>query len=188
MPSLSAVYVDYADPASFRVWRWLCLMHELRTVEIRPYSLEQDERGATNPWDRTTPSWSVELLALGELARSAGPEVFARYVEAAFGAVHADRRDLSSMEGWLAMGAEAGIDLDAYTDDSERWRAEVGLWHQEAEDDLGVSRVPALVFDGTRALYVRLDREVTDAASARRLLSDLDDLSSQPVTEVRRTS
>ncbi|MGH3666220.1 MAG: DsbA family oxidoreductase [Egibacteraceae bacterium] len=187
MALLTALYLDFADPTCYRVWRWLSHLPQRHTVEIRPYSLEPGDGGAQNPWDRTTPSWSVELLALGELAREAGRATHERFVDAAFAAVHERGADLSSMEGWLAISAEAGLDLAAYNDDSERWRAEVGLWHQEAEDDLGVHAVPTLVFDRERALYVQLAREVTDAAAAGRLLDDLADLAAQPVAEVRRS-
>lgn len=187
MPSLTAVYLDYQDETCYRVWRWLSLLPQRHTVDLRPYSLEREEGGSQNPWDRTTPSWSVELLALGELARETGREAHECFADAAFAAVHDHGADLSSMEGWLEIGAQAGLDLDAYSADSERWRAEVGLWHQEAEDDLGVTGVPSLVFDSESALFVRLDHDVPDREAARRLLDDLADLAGQPVEEVRRT-
>lgn len=187
MPTLTAVYVDFQDPSSYRVWRWLSFLPERHTVEVRPYSLDCEEEGDCNPWDRTEPSWSIELLALHELARETGRDTEECFLDAAFAAVHDSGADLSSMEGWLEIGAEAGIDLDTYTRDSDRWRAEVGLWHQEAEDDLGVTAVPTVVFDEDRALLVRLDQPVEDEASARRLLDDLADLAQQPIEEVRRT-
>lgn len=167
------------------MWQWLSLLPEHHSVDIRPYSQESsgDRR---NPWDRTTPSWSIELLALGELARETGRDTQERFVDAAFAAVHEAGADLSSMEGWLEIGAQAGLDLDAYSTDSDRWRAEVGLWHVEAEDDLGITGPPSLVFDGDCALTVTLDRVVPDEAAARRLLDDLADLAAQPVAEVRR--
>ena len=195
MAVLRAVYLDFSDPPSHRVWHWLSLLPERHTVELRPYSLDT-EPGETepgepaagrNPWDRTTPSWSVELLALGELARETGRGAHERFVDAAFAAVHESRPDLSSMEGWLEICAHAGLDLQAYVADSDRWRAEVGLWHQEAEDELGITGVPSLLFDNDQTLFVRIDQRIADATSARRLLADLSDLAAQPVEEVRRT-
>jgi hypothetical protein len=185
------VYLDFQDPACYRVWRWLSLLPERARVEIRPYSLDCEEDGGAehcNPWDRTTPSWSVELLALGELARETGRRAHECFVDAAFAAVHDSGADLSTMEGWLEIGAEAGLDLDAYSADGERWRAEVGLWHQEGEDELAVDGVPTLLFGDDRALFLRLDRDIVDAGAARRLLDDLADLASQPVGVVRRTA
>ena len=185
MTALSAVYIDFADHGSYRVWRWLSKLPERSTVEIRPFwsGASEDE---PNPWERTTPSWSLELLALAELARETGRDRHECFVDAAFAAVYDTGADLSGFQGWLQIGAEAGLDLDAYTRDSDRWRAEVGLWHSEARDDLGVTSVPSLVFDEERVLFVKLDRDVDDTAAARRLLADLTDLASQPVGEVRR--
>ena len=187
MPTLTAVYLDFQDHASYRVWRWLSLLPERHTVEIRPFwsSVTPDE---PNPWERTQPSWSLELLALAELARETGRDRHECFMDAAFAAVFDSGADLSEFPGWLEIGAEAGLDMEAYTEDSDRWRAEVGLWHSEARDDLGVTRVPSLVFDEDRVLFVALDRDVADGAAAIRLLDDLADLAAQPVGEVRRPS
>ena len=184
--ALTAVYLDFQDHGSYRVWRWLSLLPQRATVEIRPFwtTVTPDE---PNPWDRTTPSWSLELLALAELARETGRDRHECFIDAAFAAVYDSGADLSEFQGWLEIGAEAGLDLDAYTRDSDRWRAEVGLWQSEASDDLGVTRAPSLVFDDDRVLFVKLDREVADVAAARRLLDDLADLAAQPVGEVRRS-
>ncbi len=184
--ALSAVYLDFQDHGSYRVWRWLSLLEERSTVEIRPYwsSVTPNE---PNPWDRSTPSWSLELLALAELARESGRDKHECFVDAAFAAIYDSGADLSDFQGWLQIGAEVGLDLDAYTHDSDRWRAEVGLWHCEAHDDLGVRRVPSLVFGDDRVLFVKLDHAVPDQAAARRLLDDLSDLAAQPVGEVRRS-
>ena len=185
MPTLTAVYLDFQDQGSYRVWRWLSLLPERHTVEVRPFwsAVTADE---PNPWERTNPSWSLELLALGELARESGRDRQECFVDVAFAAVYAQGADLSEFQGWLEIGAEAGLDLDEYTRDSDRWRAEVGLWHSEARDDLRVTRVPSLVFDEERVLFLKLDQDVEDAAAATRLLADLSDLAAQPVGEVRR--
>lgn len=184
MAALEAVYLDFSDHGSYRVWRWLSLLPERHTVEIRPYWLTA--HADSTPWERTEPSWSLELLALGELARETGRAVHECFVDAAFAAVYDAGANLSEFQGWLEIGAEAGLDLDAYTEDSDRWRAEVGLWHSEARDDLEITDVPSLVFADNRVLYVHLDRDVTDRAAAQRLLADLTDLAAQPVGEVRR--
>lgn len=184
--ALSAVYLDFQDHGSYRVWRWLSLLEERHTVEIRPYWAAANA-SEPDPWDRVTPSWSLELLALAELARETGRDRHECFVDAAFAAVYDAGADLSEFQGWLEIGAEAGLDLDAYTRDSDRWRAEVGLWHSEARDDLGVDRVPSLVFDDDRVLFVKLERDVGDRAAAQRLLADLTDLAAQPVGEVRRS-
>lgn len=184
MPALTAIYVDFQCPFSYRAWRWLSMLPERTRVDVRPYSLD----GQSNPWDREQPSTGLELLALGELARETSPETHLAFVDAAFVAVHDHETDSSSVEAWLALGSKVGLDLDAFTADAERWRAEVGLWHQEARDELGVFGVPTIVWDHDRALYVKLAEDVADEAAARRLLADLEDLAAQPVNEVKRTA
>lgn len=179
----SALYVDFQDPFSYRAWKWLSFLPERSRVEVRPYSLD----GESNPWDREQPSTGLELLALGELARDAGPDVHLAYIDAAFAAVHDHDADSSSVEAWLALGSKVGLDLDAFTADAERWRAEVGLWHQEARDECGVFDVPTIVWDGEHALFVRLAGDVADEPCARRLLGALAELCEAPITEVRRT-
>lgn len=185
MTVLQAVYLDFGDRNSYRMWRWLSRLPERASVDIRPFWAGASA-AEPNPWERTQPSWSLELLALAELARETGREMHECFVDAAFAAVYETGADLSEFQGWLEIGAEAGLDLDAYTRDSDRWRAEVGLWHSEARDDLGVTRVPSLVFDADRVLFVSFDQDVEDEAAARRLLADLTDLAAQPVGEVRR--
>lgn len=188
MPELTAVYVDFQDAACYRVWRWLDVLGLREGTDIRPYSLDSDDGEPTNPWDRTTPAFGVELLALAEFARDAGPETHRAFVDAAFALVHDEVRDPSSPESMLLLGAAAGLDLDRWTADSERWRAEVGLYHCEGEDELGVRGVPSLIFDDEHALLVTLEEDIEDEDAARRLLADLADLAVQPVAEVRKTA
>lgn len=188
MPTLTAVYMDFQCAASYRVWRWLGVLGLQEVTDIRPYSLDSDDGEPTNPWDRTTPAFGVELLALAEFARDAGPVTHRAFVDAAFALVHDEERDASSPESMLLLGAAAGLDLDRWTADSERWRAEVGLYHCEGEDDLGVGGVPSLVFDDEHALLVTLAEDVLEPDAARRLFADLTDLAVQPVAEVRKTA
>lgn len=187
---ITALYVDFQCPASYRAWRWLSLLSLREHVEVRPYSLDSDtaDGAPTSPWDRTTPAWGLELLALGELARGAGAERHLAYVDAAFETVHERLDDPSSPEAVLALASRSGLDLEAFAADGERWRAEVGLWHREAEDELGVTGVPSVVFDDEHCLLVALEEDVTEPEAARRLLTDLCDLSEQPISEVRKTA
>jgi hypothetical protein len=185
---LTALYVDFQSVRCERAWRWLSLLPERAHVEVRPFSLDGGDGGDRGPWDRKTPSSAgLELLALGELARERGHAAHLAFVDAAFAAVHGGDADISSLEAWLALGAKLGLDLDAFTADSERWRAEVGLWHEEAKDELGVTAVPTLVF-GERAMYVALEADVDDPPRARRLLDALAELAEQPLGQVRRTA
>jgi predicted DsbA family dithiol-disulfide isomerase len=186
MPVPTALYVDFMSAHSYRVWRWLSLLEERDRIQVRPYLAERDRGGSEVPWDRREPSLGFDLLALGELARDSGPTVHRGYVDAAFTAAQ-ERRDLGRPEAWLALATEAGLDLDAFAREGDRWRAEVGLWHAEAQDELGITAVPSLVFDEEVALLVRLGADVTDAAAARRLLSALADLATLAVVEVRAT-
>lgn len=180
---MTAIYLDFQDPFSYRAWKWLSRLPERSTVEVRPYSMDGD----SNPWDREQPSTGLELLALGELARETGHDTHLAFIDAAFAAVHDHEADASSVEAWLALGSRVGLDLDAFTADAERWRAEVGLWHQEARDECGVFSAPTTVWDGERGLYLKLGGDVPDERAARRLLAVLADLVTQSVEEVRRT-
>lgn len=187
MEQLTALYVDFQSQDCYRVWCWLSLLPESDKLEVRPFSLDAVRQGDAGPWERqSTGSAGLELLALGELAREAGAETHHRFVDEAFRMVHEEVADRSGLEAWLALGSRLGLDLDAFTADSERWRAEVGLWHAEAVDDLGVARVPSLVFGDSHALYIKLVTDVGETDAARRLLDDLTDLAAHPVDEIRR--
>lgn len=184
VPSLTAVYVDFQDAACYRVWRWLA--HLTVAVEVRPFSLDSVDGQRSSPWEVACPTWALELLALGECAREGGASVHRRFVDAAFALVHEGTADPSEPEAWLRLGTELGVDLERFTGEGDRWRAEVGLWHREAADELGVAGVPTLVFDEGRALRLVLAEEVQGPAAARRLLDDLADLVGQPVAEIHR--
>ena len=192
MPQIIGLYVDFQSVSCFRAWRWLQAAGLHREITIRPYSQDSDDAVASDepasPWDRRTPAWGVELLALGELARESGPDRHVRFVEAAFSSVHESEGDPSSPEAVLALAAAAALDLESFASDSDRWRAEVGLWHREAEDELGVRGVPALLFDNGAVLRIDLDQAVTDPTAAHRLVTDLADLAGQPVSSVVRTA
>jgi hypothetical protein len=188
VPALTAVYLDFADPQCCRVWRWLSLLPVRATIEVRPFAAD----GEVEPWDASEHTWALDLLALGELARDRGQEVHHAFVDAAFAQLYGDdpagTADPTNLEAFLALGASVGLDLDHFTDDGDRWRAEVGLWHREAEDELGVDGVPTLVFDDSRGLRLMLDADVTDTDDAARLLADLADLAAQPVSAVFKTA
>lgn len=184
MPALTALYLDFLEPDCHRVWGWLSLLPERETVQVRPF-LVGTGPGDPRPWDRDTPSAGLELLAMAELARDAGHDAHLTFVDDVFEAVHGTGLDLGRPEAWLAFATDAGLDLDAFTRDGDRWRAEVGLWHAEAEDDLGVRSAPTLVFDEEDAVLLRLGAGVGEPTAARRLLDALTALDELSVTEVR---
>jgi hypothetical protein len=185
VPVLTALYLDFLNVHCYRAWRWLRLLPEAESVQVRPYLAETDQGEQRVPWDRRTPSLGFELLALGECAREVGPAVHRRYVAAAFAAAHERREHLGRPEAWLALANDAGLDLDAFTREGERWRAEVGLWHAEAQDELGIAAVPSLVFDDAFGVLLRLGSEVGGEGPARRLRDVLGELIALDVVEVR---
>lgn len=185
MPALTSLYVDFLSVHCYRAWLWLSQLEESGAVQIRPYLADGDSAQEQGPWDRRTPSLSLELLALGELARDEGPETHRAYVAAAFAAAHRRRGELRGAEAWLALATEAGLNLGAFAKEGERWRAEVGLWHVEAQDELGVRGVPSLVFDDSLAILVSLGTTVEGPAAARRLLGAVTELVAADVREVR---
>ncbi len=175
----TAVYLDFTCPWSARAWRWLSLLPQRFAVDVRPYW--HAEGGVDSPWDRVRTDVGLELLALGELAREHGPRAHRAYIDAAFAAAQVPRTDLGDPEVWLGLAERAGLDLGRFAADSERWRAEVGLWHREAEDRFGVRRAPALVVEDRAVLELRLRRSVPDQREARRLLGEVSGLLRAPV-------
>ena len=166
MPRWTAVYLDYLDLQSARVWGWLRRVPHAREVEIRPWTPD-----AGRPWEPESRTWGLEIAALGELARETGREAHEAFCDEAF-AILTSCGDpgTAGPECWLRLGARAGLDLLRFSRDSDRWRAEVGLWQAEARDDLGVERAPTLVFDDAHAVFVQLDEDVEDDGAAERLL------------------
>ncbi|CAN5180550.1 hypothetical protein BH20ACT9_BH20ACT9_04960 [soil metagenome] len=207
MPALTAVYLDLQCPFSLRAWRWLVALSPAHApgparspahapeparpgrpaVDVRPYWRSPGESGV-QPWDAEEPSWSLDLLMLGEYARDHGGWVHRDYVGVALHAVHAEKLDVSTPEGLGELASRASLDLTAFTAERERWRAEVGLHHREAEDDFGVFETPALVFDDDRAVLVRLVDDVQGTSAARELLDHVADLTRHPLAELRRTA
>lgn len=187
MPALTALYVDFLNVHCYRAWLWLSQLQESDTLQVRPYLADGDEEPEGGPWDRRTPSLGLELLALGELARDDGPETHRAYVGAAFHAAHRRRGELRGAEAWLALATETGLNLGAFAKEGERWRAEVGLWHAEAQDELGIRGVPSLVFDDSLAVLVRLGAAVEEPGAGRRLLDAVAELVVADVREVRST-
>jgi len=185
VPALTALYVDFLNVHCYRAWLWLSQLEESERLQIRPYLADGDDEAKPGPWDRSTPSLALELLALGELARDDGPETHRAYVGAAFAVAHRRRGELRGAEAWLALATETGLNLGAFAKEGERWRAEVGLWHAEAQDELGVRGVPSLVFDDSLAILVALGGAVEGRAAARRLLDAVAELVVADVREVR---
>lgn len=189
MAMLTAVYLDFSSPACHRVWCWLSATSAIERIEVRPFWSESPvAAGGRGPWERAAPTSGLELLALGEFARELGHRAHHRFVEAAFAVLHEEAAESSGLELWLSLGARAGLDMDAFTADVERWRAEVGLWHEEARDELGVDGVPALVFGDRLAVRVDLEHTVTQQPEADALLAQVEALADGPVTQWRRTS
>jgi hypothetical protein len=186
---LTAVYLDFQSPECHRVWEWLSATPARAQVDARPFWSESAMAGSRQgPWERAAPTSGLELLALAEFARDCGRDVHLGLIDAAFAVLHGDSGDATGLELWLAIGGRAGLDMAAFTSDVERWRAEVGLWHEEARDELGVSDVPTLVFGDRIALYVELDGPVTEPAAAAARLAHVAANAAGPVREARRTS
>lgn len=199
MPALTAVYLDLHCPYSLRAWRWLVALGSAHgpgpasdhapgpAVDARPYW-----RGVggprVQPWDAEGRSWTLDVLALGELARERGRRAHHDYVGIALRAVHTEKLDVGTPGGLEALASRASLDLTAFTAERERWRAEVGLHHREAEDDFGVFETPTLVFDDDRAVLVRLVDDVRRPSAARALLDDVVDLTGRFIPDLRRTA
>lgn len=166
MPRWTAVYLDYLDLQSARVWSWLRRLPHRDEVEVRPWMPD-----GARPWEPESRTWGLEVAALGELARETGREAHEAFCDEAFSILlSCGDPGAAGAECWLRLGAKADLDLLRFSRDSERWRAEVGLWQAEARDELGVERAPTLVFDDVHAVFVQLDDDVADADGAERLL------------------
>jgi hypothetical protein len=182
---LTACYVDYQCPACYRVWRWLACGPRGR---VRPYSLDSEDGQIEplGPHDAGAGVWSCSRSPSSP--GITGPDAHARYVDCAFELVHGGRtpRRSRARSAGCCSGRRLDLDLDRFNADSERWRAEVGLWHHRGGGRARDPGVPTLVFDDGSALLVTLEEDVTDPDAAQRLLADLADLADQPVAEVRR--
>lgn len=155
MLDLVAVYLDLRDLQSARIWRWLTALGRTRDVEVRPFCLD-----VADPWECDAPTFGLELLMLLEQARDHGPDTMAAVVDAAFARMLPDTESASAeLATWLAIGASAGLPLEAYDAEMERLKAEVGYWMAEAREEHGVVRTPTLLFDDGTTVYVQLDRE-----------------------------
>lgn len=186
---LTAVYLDFQSPECHRVWSWLSATRARATVDVRPFWSESAMAGGRKgPWERSAPTSGLELLALAEFARDCGRDVHLRLIDAAFATLHGDSGEATGLELWLTIGGRAGLDMAAFTSDVERWRAEVGLWHEEARDELGVSGVPTLVFGDRVALALDIEEPVIEPAAAEALLAQVAELATGPVREARRAS
>ena len=170
----TAVYLDYTCEHSARAWRWLSMLGRRHALEVRPFW--HGGGGVVSPWERAHTDAGLELAALGELAREQGRRHHHAFVDAAFAVARDRRTDLGDPEAWLALAERTELDLGRFAADSERWRAEVGLWHREGQDRFGVRAAPTVLLDERRALELRLRRPVPDPGEARRLLDEVSGL------------
>jgi hypothetical protein len=181
MQNALPVYFDYTCRYSYRAVHWLDQIPgakiEWRTFSLKEVNREPDEPSWLEP--NAPPSLSVLALALGHAAREAD---FDRFHHAVFEAMHGEERHLEEHE-FLALAAEAGVDVDAFSADRGSWVGRVGAEHRDAVTGLGVYGTPTVVLDGMAA-YVRLTDVPDSAEVAARILNGLDGIASSPANLV----
>lgn len=181
MRNALAVYFDYTCRYSYRALHWLDLLPDL-TVEWRTFSLKEVNKEEDEPsWLEAESTASLSVLAQA-LAHAARAVDFDRYHHAVFEAMHGEERRLGE-DDFLALAAEAGVDVEAFKADRGQWVARVGGEHYDAVERLGVYGTPTVVLDGAAA-YLRLAEVPRSEKEAMAVVDGLDVIASSPANLV----
>lgn len=176
MPDALEVYFDYTCRYSYRAMHWLDRVPDVNVL-WRTFSLKEVNKDPEEPsWlePGSPPSLSVFALALSHAAREAD---FDRYHRSVFEAMQGEERHLEEPD-FLAIAAEAGVDVSAFNANRRAWIGKVAAEHREAVESWKVYGTPTILIDGAAA-FVRL-KEVPESGEAAELLAALDGIASSP--------
>lgn len=180
MPDALEVYFDYTCRYSYRAMHWLDRVAGVdvlwRTFSLKEVNRKPDEPSYLEPG--SPPSLSVLALALAHAAREAD---FDRYHRTVFEAMQGEERHLEEPD-FLAIAADAGVDVGAFGAQRRAWTDRVAGEHREAVANWKVYGTPTLLIDGAAA-YVRL-QGVPESEQAAELLGALDRIASSPANLV----
>ncbi|MCS7001532.1 MAG: DsbA family protein [Dehalococcoidia bacterium] len=96
------------------------------------------------------------MLEYAKAAQAAGPEIFQRFHEAIYDAIHRDKRKLE-LADVKNIALDAGLDVAKVEAERDRWNQAVEDDHHEARRDWQVFGVPTLIVDGQHAFYLKLN-------------------------------
>jgi hypothetical protein len=164
-----ACYFDYTCSYSYRAFR---LFESLRPVQPeltwRTFLLKEVNRPGEEPsyFSRGRID-SVGLLALA-LAHASRTVDFGGFHATMFNAMHAENRRLSR-EDVCNIGADAGIDLTAFTRTEKKWVEAVASEHAGGVNHWGVFGTPTVIIGDESALYLKLAQVPSSADAAAKL-------------------
>jgi 2-hydroxychromene-2-carboxylate isomerase len=168
------IYYDYTCRYSYRAMHWADLLAAAQpgiSIRWRTFSLKEVNRHPEEPsWvvAGARPSLSVLAQALAHAARKAEFPSYHRHV---FDAMQGEERHLDEPD-FLSIASDAGVDVDAFAKDRDRWIAAVGDEHRHAVEHWGVYGTPTVLLDGAAA-YMRLREEPGTEPEAVALLDSL---------------
>ena len=132
------------------------------SLTYKTFSLEQQnspDDSDSQVWEHPDrPSRGLPALAAAQSAKNQGEELFLKYHLAAFEARHKEGLDTGDVSAVKEIAALAGLDMDRFDKDMEdqaSWEA-VGKDHIESKEKYNTFGVPTLVFEGDRAVFVKL--------------------------------
>jgi predicted DsbA family dithiol-disulfide isomerase len=179
MPEHISVYYDYTCPYSYRVLHWLDAVAQSGrgvTVQWKAFSLKEVNRPAGEPslFADATQGESVSILALemAEAAQASGPDVFERYHQRVFEAMHAEHRRLAATD-LVDLAREAGVDIASFEAARGRWLAALAGDHREAAERWHAFGTPTLIFQNDAAVYLKFTRAPTSPEDAAEVLDAL---------------
>jgi predicted DsbA family dithiol-disulfide isomerase len=153
-------FFDYGCPFTYRARRWLDDVQSTgRAVAItwKTFSLREANRSEGTPSHFDTPGTDASLLRLelGKAAQTAGTDVFARVHEALYEAMHGTQATRPDFDATLRIAAEAGLDIEQFLAERQRWLDAVAHDHREAVERWRTFGVPTLVFDDRAARFLK---------------------------------
>ncbi len=118
-----------------------------------------------------------------------GQDAFNRFHTAAFRAYHLNKRDLANPLELLAIAREEEIDTTVLAEDlrTRKYKAAVGVDHQEADDQYDIFGVPTILFNGEQPTFIKLAEGAWEGADDLELFHSLIDISVRPyVMEIKK--
>lgn len=178
-------FFDYSCPFTYRAWHWLRAVEESgRPIEInwKTFSLREQNRGERASYFEQIDRDDVTLLrlAFAKAAQAAGADIFNRFHDAMYEAIHGKRgrRDLSA-EDIYRIAQEAGIDTDRFDREYDSWVAAVGRDHREGRERWNAFGVPTINMGDRTAYYLKFTTLFSEPERARRLFEHLYDLGTE---------
>jgi hypothetical protein len=182
-------YYDFTCGDSYRVVQMVEAVRRSKPLQIKwgTLSLKEASRADEEPSileGEEITGFSVLALAVDHALRAHDVDLFRRHL---FDAIHRDHLELER-EDLLGMAAKAGLDVDEFLVNQQRWLKEVAEEHREAERRWGVFGTPTLVFDDRDAVYLELNAVPESAQEALEMWNSISEVARKhrKLKEIRR--